>query len=66
MPAGERPDPLRATCSPAASSHTSQKASPPIPQPLGMTTPSTAFVAMAASTACPPAASTARPAAVAR
>ena len=64
--AGARPEPLSATCSPAASSHTSQNASPPIPQPLGMTTPRTALVAIAASTAWPPAASTARPADVAR
>jgi hypothetical protein len=44
----------------------SQNASPPMPQPLGMTTPRQAFVAIAASTALPPARNTADPAAVAR
>jgi hypothetical protein len=44
----------------------SQNASPPIPQPDGMTTASAAFVAIAASTAEPPAARIDRPAAVAR
>ncbi len=65
-PRAARPEPFSPTCSEAASSHTSQKASPPMPQPLGMTTPRTALVAIAASTACPPAASTLSPAAVAR
>src|SRR5258706_140234 len=44
----------------------SQNASPPMPQPLGMTTARTAFVAIAASTAEPPARSKPSPAAVAR
>ena len=64
--AGARPDPFSAVCRPSAASQMSQNASPPIPQPLGMTTPSTAFVAIAASTADPPARSTPSPAAVAR
>ena len=33
--AGARPEPLSATCSPAAASQISQNASPPIPQPFG-------------------------------
>ena len=49
------PEPFSATCSPRAASQISQNASPPIPQPLGTTTPRTAFVAIAASTAEPPA-----------
>jgi hypothetical protein len=64
--AGARPDPLSAVWRPAAASQMSQNASPPMPQPLGMTTASAALVAMAASTAEPPARSTPRPAAVAR
>ena len=44
----------------------SQKASPPIPQASPKTTASTAFVAIAASTALPPARRIPRPAAVAR
>ena len=43
-----------------------RSASPPIPQPSGMTTARAAFVAIAASTAEPPARSTPSPAAVAR
>ena len=50
----------------AASSQMSQKASPPIPQASPKTTASTAFVAIAASTALPPARRIPRPAAVAR
>ena len=64
--AGARPDPLSADWCCAGSSQMSQKASPPMPQPLGMTTPSAAFVAIAASTALPPARRIERPAAVAR
>ena len=65
-PRRARPDPLSAVWRPVAASQMSQNASPPIPQPWGMTTPSTAFVAIAASTADPPARSTPSPAAVAR
>ena len=64
--AGARPDPLSAVWRPVAASQMSQNASPPIPQPWGMTTPRTAFVAIAASTADPPARRTPSPAAVAR
>ena len=55
-----------ASCRPVAASQVSQNASPPMPQPLGMTTPSAALVAMAASTAEPPARRTESPASVAR
>ena len=65
-PAAARPDPLSATWRPAAASQISQNASPPRPQLWGATTPSTAFVAIAASTAEPPARRIARPAALAR
>ena len=61
-----RPEPLSASWPARAASQMSQKASPPIPQALGMTTPRTAFVAMAASIAFPPARRTPSPAAVAR
>ena len=49
-----RPEPLSAYWRASAASQTSQNASPPMPQPWGMTTPSTALVAIAASTALPP------------
>ena len=65
-PAGARPDPFSATCARFAASQISQNASPPIPQALGMTVARTAFVAIAASTAWPPARRIERPAAVAR
>ena len=64
--AGARPEPLSASCRRVAASQMSQNASPPIPQALGRTTPRTAFVAIAASTAWPPARRIERPAAVAR
>ena len=64
--ADARPEPFRAACRPAAWSQISQNASPPSPQPDGWTTASTAFVAIAASTAWPPARRTANPAAVVR
>ncbi len=44
----------------------SQNASPPMPQALPSTTARTAFVAMAASTALPPARRIERPASLAR
>src|SRR5450759_1578257 len=65
-PDGARPDPLSATSRRDAASQISQKASPPMPQAFGITTPSTAFVATAASMAFPPARRTPSPAAVAR
>jgi hypothetical protein len=61
--AGERPDPRYPVGAP---SHTRLKRSPPNPHRYGVTTPSVRFVAMAASSAFPPSASTARPLAVAR
>ena len=64
--AGARPEPLRASWRPVAASQMSQNASPPMPQAQGITTPRTALVAMAASTAEPPARRMPRPAAVAR
>ena len=64
-PRGERPLALRPCSFFACASHTRANRSPPIPQPVGSTTPSTAFAAMAASTALPPARSTSSPACVA-
>jgi hypothetical protein len=60
------PEPLSATSVREDSTQTSQNASPPMPHALPMTTESTALVAIAASTAVPPARRTPRPAAVAR
>ena len=57
---GERPEALR-PCS-SLPSHRMQKASLPRPQPVGSTTVSAMAVAMAASTALPPASSMDRPA----
>src|SRR4029079_2380489 len=53
--AGARPETLSAIWRPAAAYQMTQNASPPMPHAQGMTTPSTAFVAIAASTADPPA-----------
>ena len=66
IPRALRPDPLSATWRDSAASQISQNASPPMPQWFGTTTPSTAFVAIAASTADPPVRRMWRPAAVAR
>jgi hypothetical protein len=52
--AGERPDAFKPESSPDRLSQTIEYRSPPIPQLIGSTTPSTALAAMAASTAEPP------------
>ena len=64
--ADDRPDPLSASSRPAAASQISQNASPPIPQASPSTTARTALVAIAASTADPPARRIPRPASLAR
>lgn len=63
-PAAERPLPLRATSGPPGG-QISQNASPPSPQEWLATTARAAFVAIAASTAPPPARRIARPASLA-
>ncbi len=51
---GERPLAFSPKSFPLRASHTIAKRSPPTPQDIGSTTPSTAFAVMAASTAFPP------------